>query len=104
MISSYLLHLVKENLYFLLVLNFQVIGPNQVAVPTHFYKIILVEKDNKPKALGTFVIPNKDLSPEKKLIEFSYPLSFVEERLGYEIFPKLNRTNLQSLCSVERCE
>ena len=90
--------------YYLLAIYFQVIGPNEVAVPTHFYKVILVEKDDEPLALGTFVVPNKQLSPETQLTEFSYPLSFVEKRLGYEIFSKLDRENLKSLCVVENCD
>ena len=75
-----------------------------MAVPTHFYKIIVVEKDEVPLAIGTFVVPNKQLSTEKQLDQFSYPLSFVEEKLGYVIFPKLERQNLESLCSVESCD
>ena len=85
-------------------MDFQVIGPNEVAVPTHFYKVILVERENAALALGTFVIPNRHLPNEKKLDKFAYPLSFVEERLGYEIFPKLKRENLGNLCSIESCE
>jgi len=85
-------------------IKYQVIGPNEVAVPTHFYKIILVEKENEPLALGTFVVPNKQLSPETHLTEFSYPLSFVEKRIGYELFVKLDKENLESLCVVENCD
>jgi hypothetical protein len=39
---------------------FQVIGKNQVSVPTHLYKVIMVENDQSELlGLGAFIIPNQ---------------------------------------------
>lgn len=76
------------------------IGPNEVAVPTHFFKVVLVENDKKPLALGTFVVPNKPLSNDTKIKDFSYSFAALEKKLGYKIFPNLATENLKDLCSV----
>lgn len=61
--------------------NYEVIGnPPNVAVPTHFYKVIFAE-DGKPNgnvSLGAFVLPNARIANDKPLTDFEVPLEAVE--------------------------
>lgn len=45
-------------------LSYQVIGENQVAVPTHFYKIVVDDNDPENVEALAFMMPNKDLSDD----------------------------------------
>lgn len=44
--------------------KYQVIGTNHVAVPTHFYKVVVSETTDKTYELEAFVMPNQKI-PEK---------------------------------------
>ena len=61
--------------------------PRLVAVPTHFYKVVLGEArpgsaaDNL-KAIGAFVMPNAPIDPEVPLTAFSVPLTALEDVAG----------------------
>lgn len=61
--------------------SYEVIGsPPNVAVPTHFYKIIYGEdgKAGGNVALGAFVLPNAQINNSKPLADFEVPLEAVE--------------------------
>jgi endonuclease G len=70
--------------------------PQLVAVPTHFYKVVLAEQkrstDNgsniNPAVVGAFVVPNKVVNKEAPLSSFAVPLSALEEVAGCEFFPE----------------
>lgn len=61
--------------------SYEVIGnPPNVAVPTHFYKVIFAE-DGKPGgsvSLGAFVLPNARIANDKPLTDFEVPVEAVE--------------------------
>jgi endonuclease G len=59
------------------------IGPNRVAVPPSFYKVILDRSGPTIKAIG-FVLPNE--SSKKQLNEFAVSVDNVEERTGIDFF------------------
>lgn len=83
---------------------FQVIGQNEVAVPTHLYKVILVEADKKPIAIGCFIVPNEPIENKNSLKEFQVTLEEVQKRTGVIFFPELkNNNNLPGLCTVDSC-
>ncbi|XP_062577938.1 nuclease EXOG, mitochondrial-like [Saccostrea cucullata] len=82
---------------------YPVIGKNEVAVPTHLYKIILVETNGTPSAIGCFIVPNQPIENKYSLTEFQVSLEEIQRRIGVEFFPKLDGTRLQSLCSVDSC-
>ena len=75
-----------------------------MAVPTHLYKVILVEKYGKPYGLSSFVIPNKPIGYERKLQDFKVPLLDLEKKTGVTFLPKLDRTKVQDLCKVDDCK
>ncbi|KAK4668685.1 nuclease [Podospora pseudoanserina] len=88
--------------------KYEVVGspaPN-VAVPTHFYKVIFAEeKDSKdgPVAVGAFVLPNAVISNSKPLQEFEVPLEVVERASGLEFADKLDVRRRKRLCAETSC-
>ena len=62
------------------------IGNNKVAVPDHFYKIVLDLNDPEHKGIA-FVIPN-DLST-RPLLEYAMTIDEAEEIIGLDFFPDL---------------
>ncbi|VDP81776.1 unnamed protein product [Echinostoma caproni] len=69
---------------------YEVIGSNNVAVPTHFFKAIAIqEKENAPWHCVAWVLPNMALPETVQLDKFQVPLSAVERAAGLKIFPNL---------------
>ncbi|XP_057178750.1 nuclease EXOG, mitochondrial-like isoform X2 [Triplophysa rosa] len=52
--------------------SYQLIGEDNVAVPTHLYKVVLVQRDSSEdsRALGAFVVPNSPIGFDRHLTEF----------------------------------
>ena len=89
--------------------SYEVIGnPPNVAVPTHFYKVIYGEdgtnSPNSKVALGAFVLPNARIPNEKRLAEFEVPLEAVERASGLEFASKLEASRRRRLCQEVKCE
>jgi endonuclease G len=68
------------------------IGPNRVAVPSHFYKIVVA-----PDASGTlqaiaFVLENRKHSADERrdLAQFLKSIDWIEERIGVDFMPLLS--------------
>ncbi|KAG0640025.1 hypothetical protein HOY80DRAFT_38796 [Tuber brumale] len=86
--------------------SYEVIGnPPNVAVPTHFYKVILAEDGvaGGTVAVGAFVLPNAVIDNSTKLEEFSVPLSIVERASGVEFLSKLPVNRRKELCKEIEC-
>ncbi|CAL5875174.1 uncharacterized protein PFLUO_LOCUS9478 [Penicillium psychrofluorescens] len=89
--------------------NYEVIGnPPNVAVPTHFYKVIYAEDGSESPdskvALGAFVLPNARIPNEKRLSDFEVPLEAVERASGLEFANTLDPSRRRRLCQDVRCE
>lgn len=89
--------------------NYEMIGnPPNVAVPTHFYKVIYGEDaTNSPSgkvALGAFVLPNARIANEKSLGDFEVPLEVLERASGLEFAAKLDPSRRRRLCQDVKCE
>lgn len=86
--------------------SYEVIGsPPNVAVPTHFYKVIFAEdgKAGGQVALGAFVLPNAVISNSKPLQDFEVPLEVVERASGLEFAAKLEPARRKRLCQEVPC-
>uniref|UniRef100_T1IRM1 Endonuclease n=1 Tax=Strigamia maritima TaxID=126957 RepID=T1IRM1_STRMM len=84
--------------------QYEVIGENNVAVPTHLYKIVVAENPHDSrKFVGAFVIPNAPISYEQSLTEFQVPLKALEKETGIKFMKKLDRYKVQDLCQVDGC-
>ncbi|KAK1794929.1 hypothetical protein P4O66_010121 [Electrophorus voltai] len=87
--------------------SYQLIGKDDVAVPTHLYKVILVRKDPsaEPLALGAFIVPNAPISFEHHLKEYQVSLTDLQRMSGLTFFPKIEKAEgLKNLCLVDSCE
>lgn len=87
--------------------KYEVIGsPPNVAVPTHFYKVIYAEEQAAPGgkvALGAFVLPNAVIPNAKPLSDFEVPLEVVERASGLEFASKLPVARRKRLCAETSC-
>lgn len=86
--------------------SYEVVGsPPNVAVPTHFYKVIFAEdgRAGGDVALGAFVLPNAVISNDKPLQDFEVPLEAVERASGLEFANKLPAARRKKLCAEFAC-
>lgn len=60
--------------------TYQVIGKNDVAVPTHFFKALRYQKEGKQQT-EAFIVPNKPLD-DQPLSNFQVPLVDIERTAG----------------------
>jgi len=83
--------------------SYPVLGPNNVAVPTHLYKVVLVTDPMLDKPLlGTFVVPNIPVG-DKHLAEFKVDIEEVEKGVGVTFHPDLDRDSVGDLCIKSGC-
>ncbi|XP_043922165.1 nuclease EXOG, mitochondrial [Protopterus annectens] len=88
--------------------TYQVIGSDDVAVPTHLYKVILARKtknSTEPLAVAAFVIPNQPLGFDHLLPDFQVNLMDLEKMSGLSFFPKIDQgKSCHNLCEVDTCK
>ncbi|RDW93684.1 DNA/RNA non-specific endonuclease [Aspergillus mulundensis] len=83
--------------------------PN-VAVPTHFYKIIFGEEENDDHriggqvAVGAFVLPNARIANDRDLGDFEVALDNVERASGLEFAQELKSSQRRRLCEEVKCD
>jgi len=83
--------------------SYPVLGPNNVAVPTHLYKVVLVTDPMLDKPLlGAFVVPNIPVG-DKHLAEFKVDIEEVERGVGVTFHPELDRDIVGDLCIQSGC-
>ena len=86
--------------------SYEVIGsPANVAVPTHFYKVIFAEdgRTGGNVSLGAFVLPNAVIANDRPLQSFEVPVEAVERASGLEFASKLPAQRRKRLCSEVDC-
>ncbi|KAL4096240.1 hypothetical protein PRIC1_009602 [Phytophthora ramorum] len=86
--------------------SYPVLGtpPDAVAVPTHFFKVVLGEKrGDKGFATAGFILPNKVIPENKNLRDFQTPLDVIEKQAGLLFFDKLDGVEKTDLCSEAKC-
>lgn len=67
--------------------KYQVIGKNDVAVPTHFFKVLVLENSTGRKDCRAFILPNMQINSKTPLNDFEVTVQKVEKLAGL-IFPK----------------
>lgn len=75
-------------------IKYEVIGTNHVAVPTHFYKVIVMEASNKSLEMEAYVLPNQVIDDETPLKVFQVPPESIERAAGLLFFDRLSRSQL----------
>merc|ERR1712203_1241306 len=80
-----------------------VIGPNQVSVPTHLYKVIVVSDPSLAGLqLAAFVVPNEPVE-NRHLTEFQVDLKKLERESGLTFHPDLDKNTVGDLCKQDGC-
>ncbi|TFK25030.1 mitochondrial nuclease [Coprinopsis marcescibilis] len=90
----------------------EVIGsPPNIAVPTHFAKVVLTSKPSSPStpdipelSLGAFVLPNAVIKDEAPLESFIVPVEAVERAAGLTLFSDAIKSNSKHICRSTKCE
>lgn len=70
--------------------RYQVIGDNNVAVPTHFFKVALFEVSPGKYELESYILPNAVIEDTVEISKFYVPLDAVERSAGLELFARLD--------------
>lgn len=86
--------------------RYEMIGsPPSVAVPTHFYKVILAEdgRTGGNVSIGAFVLPNAPISNDRPITDFEVPVEAVERASGLEFANKLPVHRRRRLCTDTTC-
>ncbi|KAG7195974.1 nuclease [Scheffersomyces spartinae] len=88
--------------------EYEVIGsPPNIAVPTHFFKLIVGEnkRDQGQKiSYAAFVLPNDKIENLTPLTSFQVPLEALEKSSGLELLGKVPYYNKKDLCQEVKCE
>ncbi|XP_009580636.1 PREDICTED: nuclease EXOG, mitochondrial [Fulmarus glacialis] len=88
--------------------TYQVIGKDDVAVPSHLYKVILARRSRtstEPLVLGAFVVPNDSIGFSHQLTEFQVNIEDLEKMSGLVFFPQVDKTkDVKNICEVDTCK
>jgi endonuclease G len=79
-----------------LYVKYEVIGPSNVAVPTHFFKVILCEKQGV-YSLYSYVLPNQPCDESTPLSSYLVPIDSIERAAGFLLFDKVPRNKIRYL-------
>ena len=63
-------------------IKYQVIGDNDVAVPTHFFKVLHLEKSSGKIETQTFIVPNEPVAADSSIDSFRVTIDKVERVAG----------------------
>nr|XP_030142668.3 endonuclease G, mitochondrial [Taeniopygia guttata]XP_030142669.3 endonuclease G, mitochondrial [Taeniopygia guttata] len=79
--------------------KYQVIGKNNVAVPTHFFKVLILEKESGEIELRSYVMPNSPVDDKIPLERFLVPIESIERASGLLFVPNILRrtSNLKAI-------
>uniref|UniRef100_T1JNF5 Endonuclease G, mitochondrial n=1 Tax=Strigamia maritima TaxID=126957 RepID=T1JNF5_STRMM len=80
-----------------LYVKYQVIGLNHVAVPTHFFKVIVGETKDGFFDAECYVMPNAVIDESLKLSSFQVPIESVERSAGLLLFDKIPREKFRMI-------
>ncbi|KAG9467774.1 hypothetical protein GDO78_014321 [Eleutherodactylus coqui] len=91
---------VDEKMY----VKYQVIGANHVAVPTHFFKVVVLEKYNGEIELRPYVMPNCPVDDKIPLDRFLVPIESIERASGLLFVPNILKSsnNLKAITAGQK--
>ncbi|ABN68336.1 Mitochondrial nuclease [Scheffersomyces stipitis CBS 6054] len=86
--------------------TYEVIGsPPNVAVPTHFFKLIVGENNGDDRiSVGAFVLPNERIDNTDDLTKYQVPVEALERSTGLELLQKVPFSKKKDLCREVKCE
>ncbi|XP_065104442.1 endonuclease G, mitochondrial-like [Paramisgurnus dabryanus] len=69
--------------------KYQVLGQNHVAVPTHFFKVLILEKPGDDVELRSYVMANMPIDEKIPLERFLVPIESIERASGLLFVPNI---------------
>ncbi|KAH9180378.1 hypothetical protein EDB89DRAFT_2119901 [Lactarius sanguifluus] len=92
--------------------TYEMIGnPPNVAVPTHFAKVVLASRPSSPStpyvpeiSTGAFVLPNAIIPDDVPLESFVTPVDAVERAAGLTLFSDAIKGGSKHICRTAKCE
>lgn len=82
-----------------LYVKYEVIGENHIAVPTHFFKVVVVENQSSQFELQSYVMPNQPL-PDVKLHHYLMPLEMIERAAGLNFFQNIPKSAFKKINAI----
>lgn len=80
-----------------LYVKYEVIGAKNVAVPTHFFKVIVCEGGDGKLVMESYVMPNAVIPDDTPLESFKVPPESIERAAGLLFFDRINRKLLKTI-------
>jgi endonuclease G len=77
--------------------KYQVIGKNHVSVPTHFFKVIVVESKAGDFELESYLMPNQAIDDTVPLQAFQVPPDSIERASGFLLFSEIPRNKFRAI-------
>jgi endonuclease G, mitochondrial len=71
-------------------IEYKTIGPNHVAVPTHFYKIVLGRSNGQWRGVAFVIEHRAGIGTVRDFTTYVKPIDWIEERTGLDFFPQLS--------------
>lgn len=87
-----------------LYVRYQVLGRNHVAVPTHFFKVLILEQpDGRGVELRSYVLPNEPIDDKIPLERFLVPIETIERASGLLFVPNIMKrtSSLQAITASQ---
>ncbi|XP_048759715.2 endonuclease G, mitochondrial-like [Ostrea edulis] len=79
-----------------LYVKYEVIGKNHVSVPTHFFKVIVMENDKGEFEMNSFKVPNEN-TESTPLTNFLAPIEEIERAAGFMLFEGVPKRKLKKI-------
>ncbi|XP_031165257.1 endonuclease G, mitochondrial [Sander lucioperca] len=86
-----------------LYVRYQVLGRNHVAVPTHFFKVLILEQGGgRGVELRSYVLPNEPIDEKIPLERFLVPIETIERASGLQFVPNIMKrtSSLQAVTAT----
>ncbi|XP_046398801.1 endonuclease G, mitochondrial isoform X2 [Ischnura elegans] len=77
--------------------KYQVIGANSVAVPTHFFKIVVADDGKGRLDMESYVMPNQPIDDSTPLHSFQVPPEAIEKASGFLFYNAIPRSKVSSI-------
>ncbi|CAD6189104.1 unnamed protein product [Caenorhabditis auriculariae] len=91
------LYLPRKELDGSLYVKYQVIGANHVAVPTHFFKVLLLEIAPGNFEIEYYMLPNQPIDDSVELTSFLCVPELIERSAGFLIFADLPKNQVKKI-------
>ena len=90
------LYLPKRELDGKLYVKYEVIGKNHVSVPTHFFKVLVIEQKGLFD-LEAYVMPNREIDDRTPIESFRVPVDTIERAAGLLFYERIPRNHYRTI-------